>query len=79
MKNTIIVDNSIIAFSSNVNNGIYVPSYFGQYNDTVLIQVTALLKKIANCDDVQKELEDLLGLRKLFEEFVVNEESDSSY
>jgi TFIIF-interacting CTD phosphatase-like protein len=70
LKDIVIVDNSIISFSCNINNGIHVPSYFGQCDDDCLLHIINLLRKITDCNNVQEELEKILGLKKLFEEFI---------
>jgi len=69
IETIIIVDNSIVCFSGNLSNGIYVPSYIGQCNDNSLELVVEFLKRIANSENVQKEL-DKLGLRNLYKQFL---------
>jgi len=78
LKDIVIVDNSIISFFNNISNGIYVPSYIGQRNDDNLLQVINLLKKVANCDNIQEELNQTLELKKLFSEFIEMENNVKS-
>lgn len=70
LKNVVLVDNSIVSFSGQLSNGIYVPSYFGQQNDNHLKQTIKILKKISTCINVEEELDRLLGLKKLYKEFI---------
>lgn len=79
LRKIVIVDNSIVCFSSNLSNGIYVPSYFGQRNDNSLLGIIELLKKIANCSNVQEELDKRLGLKKLYKEFIEKEEQEEQF
>ena len=66
----VIVDNSIICFSKHMSNGIHVPSYVGQRDDDELDKVINLLKKVANCKNVQEELDKLVGMDRLYQEYL---------
>ena len=72
LKNMVIVDNSIVCFYNQLNNGIYVPSYHGDKDDNKLEDVINLLKEIAYCEDVRNELEKRTGLNELFNSFISN-------
>lgn len=69
LKNLVIVDNSIVAFGSHLENGIHIPTYYGQANDCHLLRVKELLKLIANSSDIRDDLNKLVGLKKLYEEY----------
>lgn len=66
------MDNSIICFSDQLNNGIHVPSYFGQNEEDCLLSTLDLLKNIAYTDNVQEELKKRLQIKNLYEEYLVN-------
>ena len=66
----IIVDNSISAFACHLENGIYIPSYYGQADDNCLKDIMELLKLIANCKDVREKLDQFVGLKELYEQYV---------
>jgi CTD small phosphatase-like protein 2 len=70
MRRMVIVDNSIVSFAKQLGNGIYVPSYFGQAEDTILKSVKELLKEIAKCENLAKELEKRLGLSTLYNNYI---------
>lgn len=70
MKNMVIIDNAITSFASHLNNGIHITSFFGSEDDTELLKVLPLLEMLANVENVQTELEEQIGLKSLYEEFV---------
>ena len=66
----IIVDNSIVSFVKQINSGIFVASYFGKSNDTVLKGTKELLIKLALCHNIAEVLEKEVGLNGLYEKYV---------
>jgi CTD small phosphatase-like protein 2 len=66
----IIVDNTISCFADHLSNGIHVPTYYGQKEDNSLEKVLNLLKEIASCSNVQRALDERVGLRELYNQFV---------
>lgn len=76
LDKVVIVDNSIVSFANQLSNGIYVPSYFGQHNDNCLEKVLSLLKKIAYAQSIPKELENIVGLGKLYKEYIERQEGN---
>jgi len=70
MKKMVIVDNSIVSFAKQLSNGVYVPSYFGQREDTILKSVKELLKEIAECESLPEELDRRLGLSALYDNYI---------
>lgn len=66
----VIVDNSIVCFAKQLNNGIYVPSYFGRSGDNILQAVAKLLKEIAMCENITEELAKRLGLSALYDNYI---------
>ena len=66
----VILDNSIISFAGNLNNGIHIPSYFGQKDDIELRKVTDLLKLISNCSNIQEEIQTKIGLSIMYDKYL---------
>jgi hypothetical protein len=56
LKDTIIVDNKIKSYSSNLENGIPITSYVGQENDQMLIKLEKYLIRLKNDEDVRKTI-----------------------
>ena len=54
----------------NLNNGVYVSSYFGQSNDDSLLSIIDLLKEINNCEKIPDVLEKCIGLRNSYNKFL---------
>ena len=62
LRRLVIVDNSIISFYNQLNNGIHIPTYFGDKNDTALLSLLPFLQALAATDNVQTELRKAIGL-----------------
>ena len=60
------MDNSIVAFASQLSNGVYVPSYFGQSEDNTLLYLIKFLTSISDTENIPAELERRLGLETLY-------------
>ena len=71
----IIVDNSIVAFAKHLNNGVHVPSYIGQSEDTALLFLIPFLAAISEIDDIPAELDKKLGLASLYNWYLKKTES----
>lgn len=65
----IMVDNSVLSFANNMDNGIYVPTYDGDPNDNELLPLIGFLKQIANVDDVRPHVRQFANVQKLFEDY----------
>ena len=61
----IFVDSSIVAFSPQLENGIYVPSYHGQEDDTALLVVLEFLLTLKHTTDVRPLVVKFAGLLRL--------------
>ncbi len=70
IKKMVILDNSVISFSKNLENGIHVPTFFGDCDDTVLLSLLPLLKSLTNVDDVATELGKRAGILALYESYI---------
>ena len=66
----IIIDNSISSFASNLENGIYVPSYNGEADDSELEIISSFLCRIATVPDVRPHVIKFAGIIPLFEEYL---------
>ena len=66
----VILENSIHCFARTMNNGIYVPTYYGETDDKELSKIIELLKEVANCESIPKELEERLGLAELYKKYL---------
>ena len=62
LRHIVIVDNSIVSFFNQLNNGIHVSTYFGDINDTVLLSLLPFLQALAATDNIQTELRKTIGL-----------------
>lgn len=69
LKNMVIVDNSVLSFASNLDNGIYVPTFKGDPKDNFLLPVIDFLVQIAHVDDVRPYVRKFAGIGKLLDEY----------
>ena len=53
LDDIIIVDNKIESYSSNLENGIPIVSYYGEENDYMLKKLAKYLIKMKDCSDVR--------------------------
>lgn len=72
LNDLVIVDNTLSCFAEHLDNGIHVSSYFGEKGDNCLLPVLDLLKEIADCTSIAKELIKRIGLRELYNDFIKN-------
>ena len=70
LKDLLIIDNSIFAFSNQLENGIYVPSFYGNKNDSMLDSLIPLLKSLATVDNVRTSISKITGIPPLYEEYL---------
>jgi Dullard-like phosphatase family protein len=54
LKDVIIVDNNVGSYSSNLENGIFIKSFFGQPNDNMLRSLRKYLMKFKEVEDVRE-------------------------
>lgn len=69
LSQTIIIDNSPIAFSFNIANGLPIKSYYGGSDDQ-LTNLIPILHQISNSSDVRLDLDRLFGMRALIGSFI---------
>eukprot|EP00826_Nyctotherus_ovalis_P013315 TRINITY_DN1357_c0_g1_i15.p1 TRINITY_DN1357_c0_g1~~TRINITY_DN1357_c0_g1_i15.p1 ORF type:complete len:406 (+),score=55.97 TRINITY_DN1357_c0_g1_i15:246-1463(+) len=68
-KDIVILENSVVSFAANLDNGIYVPSYEGGNEDEALLPIIDFLKEIANVGDVRPYVKEFAGITKLFADY----------
>eukprot|EP00830_Metopus_es_P010341 TRINITY_DN1995_c0_g1_i3.p1 TRINITY_DN1995_c0_g1~~TRINITY_DN1995_c0_g1_i3.p1 ORF type:complete len:218 (-),score=36.30 TRINITY_DN1995_c0_g1_i3:102-755(-) len=64
LKDVAILDNSVLSFALNLENGIYLPSYEGDANDNELISITHFLMEIADEDDLRPHIVAATGIKR---------------
>lgn len=69
-KNIVIVDNSVISFASNIENGIYIPTFKGETNDNELLLISNFLKSIVDAKDLRPHITKFAGIKALYEKFL---------
>ena len=73
MSKMIIVDNLVISFAAQMDNGIYIPAYTGQESDNELDTVGKFLADIAEVDDVRPYVKRFAGIVDLYVKFCKGE------
>ena len=69
MKDIIIVDNNIASFSEQMENGIYVPSFYGDPNDAELQKIGEFLKELVGVTDVRPHVQRFAGITALYRRY----------
>lgn len=62
LSQVVIVDNSIVAFAMNLENGIPISSWYNDHNDTALCKLLAVLVELSGFDDVRKWIKQTFNL-----------------
>ena len=70
IQNMVIVDNSIVSFYCNLNNGIYIPSFKGNPLDNELYFIEEFLMKIKDTQDVRTEIKDKFKIEERYSEYL---------
>ena len=65
LQNLIVLDNSILSFAAQLDNGIYIPPFLGDAEDRELKPVTNFLKAIADVPDVRPYVAKFAGIQQL--------------
>lgn len=69
MEHMVIVDNMPFSFLSQLDNGIYVPSYCGQKDDDELRRIMAFLLTLGNVPDVRPQVQKFAGVMRLYAQY----------
>ncbi len=65
LERTVIVDCQAFAFQSQLDNGIYVPAYFGDDDDNHLLTIQKFLMSLEGVDDVRPLVKKFAGISRL--------------
>ena len=71
LSQVIIIDNLVVSFAAQLENGIYIPSYTGQSADTELKTIADFLVTIADVTDVRPFVKKFSGIPKLYDQFLI--------
>ena len=66
LENMIIVDNSVVSFANQLDNGIHVSSFVGNKNDKELLDLIPVLKNLMVVKDVRPELTTAYCMPELY-------------
>ena len=69
LENIVIVDNSVVSFAGQLDNGIYIPTYTGDTDDKELVTIAEFLKAIVETRDVRPYVSEFAGIKDLLAEF----------
>jgi len=67
LSQMIIIDNMVVSFAAQLENGIYIPAFTGQSTDTELKTISEFLVTIANVKDVRPFVKKFSGIPKLYD------------
>lgn len=70
LKNVVIVDNSVVSFCAQINNGVPVTEYLGSDEDTDLRALTEYLKDLASKDNVRSHIHDTFFLHDMYDVYM---------
>ena len=70
LARTVLIDNHPLSFLSNPSNGILVPSFFNDPEDTSLHSIPQLLEELNACEDVRPVLEERFALKQSLDKIV---------
>ena len=65
IKDILLVDNSIISFAFNLNNGVPIKAFLGEENDDELLYMVTFLEEIYTAQDVRTEISKTFKLKDL--------------
>lgn len=63
LKDIVIIDNSVLSFAFHLDNGIPILPYYSGKNETELDDLSTLLLKIADCDNISERISQLIQLK----------------
>ena len=66
LANVVIVDNTPVCFYANLDNGIYIPSYFGASDDVELMKIARFLLEVEGVEDVRPYVAQFAGIKRLY-------------
>ena len=69
LKDVIIVDNSIISFAFNLQNGIPIKAFLGDKNDEELLFMVTYLEELFSKPDVRTHIDSTFKLQEFTEKY----------
>lgn len=79
LKNMIIIDNMAFSFSYQIENGIYIPSFTGESDDSELPKLKEFLLSIKDEDDIRPAVEKFSRISYFFKRMKVNKDNFKEY
>lgn len=70
------MDNSIISFGNNLDNGIHISTFLGRIKDRELESLMPFLKSLSDVDDVRTKLKEHFGIAKAYNEYVEKKQQE---
>jgi CTD small phosphatase-like protein 2 len=70
IKSCIMVDNSVVSFLSQLDNGIPIASFYGNSQDNELYDILQFLTQICNEDDIRPHLQQRYALSQNYQRIV---------
>jgi CTD nuclear envelope phosphatase 1 len=67
MRRVVLMDNSVISFSMQMDNGVAIKPFFGCEYDSELADYIIFMKDLSVCDDLRQKIHDKLNLKKLLQ------------
>ena len=72
IKSCILIDNSVVSFMSQLDNGIPIASFIGSKHDKELYDLLSFLAQIYNADDVRPHLQSRYALSIHYQQLLTN-------
>ena len=73
LKDIVIIDNSVLSFALHMNNGVPILPYYSGEEEDELRYLRKLLLKLAEYEDISKEIGMVINLNKLLKEKLLGE------
>jgi Dullard-like phosphatase family protein len=73
LKDIVIIDNSVLSFALHMNNGVPILPYYSGEEEEELRYLRKLLLKLAEYEDISKEIGTVINLNKLLNEKLLEE------
>ena len=69
LEKTVLIHNNMYSFTTQLNNGILINSFYGDKNDVELLNVLSyLIQFILPADDVRKVNEEIFGFTRIIQQ-----------
>ena len=78
LKDVVLIDNSVLSFAYHLDNGIPISPFYDSKNDSELLDISNLLFKYADEDDIRNKLREVYKLNEYLE-MIKNNISEESF